>query len=162
MRQSDGSSTWRHPGSGECHTEATCSPTGTRLLERSTRSMRLTPQWHILLDYAKRAFDLLAEGTSQVTTDRAALVGSLRIAAPSDLARNTLLPWCSGLLALHLGVQLVLTASDKPRDVVRDEVDVALRFGAPRAARGLRNQTLIRCSRWKRLSSWVSPLPNSG
>jgi DNA-binding transcriptional LysR family regulator len=103
---------------------------GARLFERSTRSMRLTPQGHTLLDYATRAFDLLAEGESHVTTDRAALVGSLRVAAPSDLARTTLLPWLGEFLALHPGVQLVLAVGDRPKDVVRDEVDVALRFGA--------------------------------
>ncbi len=104
---------------------------GTRLFERSTRAMRLTVQGQTLLDYAKRAFDLLAEGESQVTEDRGALVGTLRVAAPSDLARNTLLPWFSEFLALHPGLQLALSVGDKPLDVVRDEVDVALRFGTP-------------------------------
>jgi DNA-binding transcriptional LysR family regulator len=102
---------------------------GTRLFERSTRAMRLTAQGQTLLDYAKRAFDLLAEGESQVTEDRGALVGTLRVAAPSDLARNTLLPWFSEFLALHPGLQLDLSVGDRPLDVVRDEVDVALRFG---------------------------------
>lgn len=102
---------------------------GTRLFERSTRAMRITAQGQILLDYAKRAFDLLAEGESQVTADRAALVGTLRVAAPSDLARNTLLPWLNEFLGLHPGVHLVLTVGDRPLDLLRDEVDVALRFG---------------------------------
>ncbi|MES2949618.1 MAG: LysR family transcriptional regulator [Pseudomonadota bacterium] len=104
---------------------------GTRLFERSTRAMRLTAQGQTLLDYARRAFDLLAEGESQVTEDRGALVGTLRVAAPSDLARNTLLPWFSEFLAQHPGLQLDLSVGDKPLDVVRDEVDVALRFGTP-------------------------------
>ena len=104
---------------------------GTRLFERSTRAMRLTAQGQTLLDYAKRAFDLLAEGESQVTEDRGALVGTLRVAAPSDLARNTLLPWFSEFLALHPGVELSLSVGDRPLDVVRDEVDVALRLGTP-------------------------------
>lgn len=104
---------------------------GTRLFERSTRAMRLTAQGQTLLDYAKRAFDLLAEGESQVTEDRGALVGTLRVAAPSDLARNTLLPWFSEFLALHPGLELSLSVGDRPLDVVRDEVDVALRLGTP-------------------------------
>ncbi len=104
---------------------------GTRLFERSTRAMRLTAHGQTLLDYAKRAFDLLAEGESQVTEDSGALVGTLRVAAPSDLARNTLLPWFSEFLALHPGVELSLSVGDRPLDVVRDEVDVALRLGTP-------------------------------
>jgi DNA-binding transcriptional LysR family regulator len=103
---------------------------GTRLFERSTRAMRLTSQGQILLDYANRAFELLAEGESQVTADRAELVGTLRVAAPSDLTRNTLLPWFSEFLEAHPGVQLALSVGDRPLDVMRDEVDVAIRYGA--------------------------------
>ncbi|HQA27063.1 MAG TPA: LysR family transcriptional regulator, partial [Candidatus Competibacteraceae bacterium] len=52
---------------------------GTRLFERSTRAMRLTPQGQILLEYANRAFELVAEGESQVTADRADVVGTIRV-----------------------------------------------------------------------------------
>ena len=103
---------------------------GARLFERSTRAMRLTPQGQTLLDYAVRAFELLDEGESLVTADRGELVGTLRVASPSDLTRSTLLPWFDEFLALHPGVQLSLSVGDRPLDVMRDEVDVALRYGA--------------------------------
>lgn len=102
---------------------------GVRLFERSTRAMRLTPQGQVLLDYAQRAFELIAEGESQVIDDRAALVGRLRVAAPSDLTRTVLLPWFDEFLHAHPGVRLALSVGDQPLDVVRDEVDVALRYG---------------------------------
>lgn len=102
---------------------------GVRLFERSTRAMRLTPQGQVLLDYAQRAFELIAEGESQVIDDRAALVGRLRVAAPSDLTRTVLLPWFDEFLRAHPGVRLALSVGDQPLDVVRDEVDVALRYG---------------------------------
>jgi DNA-binding transcriptional LysR family regulator len=102
---------------------------GTRLFERSTRAMRLTSPGQLLLDYATRAFDLLAEGESHVTDDRATLVGTVRVAAPSDLSRNTLMPWFSEFLRTHPGLHLALSVGDKPLDVLRDEVDVALRYG---------------------------------
>jgi DNA-binding transcriptional LysR family regulator len=108
---------------------------GTRLFERSTRAMRLTAQGQTLLGYATRAFELLAEGESQVTEERGALVGSLRVAAPSDLTRTTLLPWFSEFLAAHPGLQLSLSVGDRPLDVVRDDVDVALRYGTPADSR---------------------------
>jgi len=103
---------------------------GARLFERSTRAMRLTPQGQTLLDYAGRAFELLAEGESLVTADRGALVGTLRVAAPSDLTRSTLLPWFDEFLDAHPGLQLALSVGDRPLDVMRDEVDMALRYGA--------------------------------
>ncbi|MFZ6658887.1 LysR family transcriptional regulator [Undibacterium sp. TJN19] len=102
---------------------------GTRLFERSTRALRITAQGQILLDYAQRAFDLLDEGESQVSEARTALVGTIRVAAPSDLTRTTLIPWLDEFLALHPGVQLALNVGDRPLDVVRDEVDVAIRYG---------------------------------
>src|SRR5579862_7385157 len=74
---------------------------GTRLFERSTRAMRLTPQGQILLDYAVRAFELLDEGQAQVAADRATLVGTVRVAAPSDLTRNWLLPLFDEFMAAH-------------------------------------------------------------
>ncbi|MFT7724317.1 MAG: LysR family transcriptional regulator [Roseateles sp.] len=103
---------------------------GVRLFERSTRAMRLTAPGQTLLDYAGRAFDLVAEGEAQATADHAALVGALRVAAPSDLTRSVLLPWLDEFLRTHPGVQLVLSVGDRPLDVVRDEVDVAIRYGA--------------------------------
>jgi DNA-binding transcriptional LysR family regulator len=102
---------------------------GTRLFERSTRAMRLTSQGQVLLDYARRAFDLLAEGESQIAADRAELVGSIRLACSSDLARTTLLPWLGEFLESHPGLELTLSVGDLPLDVVRDEVDVAVRYG---------------------------------
>ena len=102
---------------------------GARLFERATRAMPLTPQGQTLLDYAVRAFELLDEGESLVTADRGELVGTLRVAAPADLTRSTLLPWFDEFLALHPGVQLSLSVGDRLLDVMRDEVDVALRYG---------------------------------
>lgn len=102
---------------------------GLRLFERSTRAMRLTLAGQTLLDYAKRAFELLAEGESQLDAERGALVGTVRVSAPSDLARTVLLPMFDDFLRLHPGVELVLHVGDRVLDVLRDEVDVAIRYG---------------------------------
>jgi len=102
---------------------------GTRLFERSTRAMRLTSQGQILLDYAVRAFELLDEAESQVDADRATLVGTLRVAAPSDLTRNLLLPLFDEFMGANPGLQLRLSVGDRLLDVLRDEVDVAIRYG---------------------------------
>jgi DNA-binding transcriptional LysR family regulator len=123
---------------------------GTRLFERSTRAMRLTTQGQIMLDYASRAFDLLGEGISQVTADRAEFVGEVRLAAPSDLARTILLPWLSEFLDMHSGLRLSISVGDKPLDVVRDEVDVAIRYGvladSRLVARTLANSSPVLCA----------------
>ncbi|MFL6709491.1 MAG: LysR family transcriptional regulator [Massilia sp.] len=102
---------------------------GTRLFERSTRALRLTQQGSIMVDYAQRALDLIAEGELQATEGNVELRGTVRVSAPSDLTRTTLLPMFDDFLALHPGVHLALGVSDQPRDVVRDEVDLAIRYG---------------------------------
>jgi DNA-binding transcriptional LysR family regulator len=101
----------------------------TRLFERSTRAMRLTPQGQTLLEYATRAFELVAEGAAQVTADRANIVGVIRVTAPSDLTRAVLLPWIDQFIAGHPGVHIALSVGDRTLDVIRDEVDVAIRYG---------------------------------
>jgi DNA-binding transcriptional LysR family regulator len=103
---------------------------GVRLFERSTRSMRITQQGQVLVDYATRALQLLEEGAAQITEDQRSLRGTIRMAAPSDLTRRMLLPWLDEFLALHESVSLNLSVSDTLHDVVRDEVDVAIRYGA--------------------------------
>src|SRR5690606_26608819 len=118
---------------------------GVRLFERSTRAMRLTPQGQILLDYASRAFELVEEGEAQATVDRAGLVGLIRLAAPSDLARATLLPWLDEVMEAHPGIELALSVGDRLLDVVRDEVDLAIRYGNLSDSR-LVARTLIRTS----------------
>jgi DNA-binding transcriptional LysR family regulator len=91
--------------------------------------MRLTDPGRTLIEYAGRAFDLLEEGEAQMSTGHAALIGNIRLAAPSDLTRNVLLPWLDEFLELHPGTQLQLHVGDRAMDVVRDEVDLAVRYG---------------------------------
>ncbi|MCJ0765107.1 LysR family transcriptional regulator [Variovorax terrae] len=102
---------------------------GARLFERSTRAMRLTVEGQTLLDYANRALELLEEGEAQLLDTGARLIGTLRISVPSDLARSVLLPWFDEFLALNPGVQISLSVSDRLADVMRDSMDLALRYG---------------------------------
>jgi DNA-binding transcriptional LysR family regulator len=102
---------------------------GERLFERSTRAMRLTPEGQTLLEYATRALELLQEGESQLASQSRSLVGTVRVAAPSDLTRGVLLPWFDVFLAANPGVRLELSVSDRVQDVMRDAVDLALRYG---------------------------------
>jgi len=70
-----------------------------------------------------------------VAADRAALVGTVRVAAPSDLTRNLLLPLFDEFMQAHPGLQLQLSVGDRVLDVMRDEVDIAIRFGTPADSR---------------------------
>ncbi|MFY8117941.1 MAG: LysR substrate-binding domain-containing protein [Roseateles sp.] len=112
---------------------------GVRLAERSTRALRLTSAGEQLRDYAQRVLELLEEGVAQLSEGGAApgragaaaasLRGRIRVSASSDLTRRVLLPLLDEFLARHPGVELQLQVGDSLLDVVRDQVDLALRYG---------------------------------
>lgn len=102
---------------------------GARLIERSTRALRLTPAGERLLDYGQRALDLLDEGVAQVSDSAERLSGRIRLSASNDLTRRVLLPLLDEFLDRHAGVELQLSVSDGLLDVVKEQVDVALRYG---------------------------------
>lgn len=110
---------------------------GARLVERSTRALRLTAAGERLRDYAQRALELLEEGLAQLhegepgrgKASAPVLRGRIRVSASSDLTRRVVLPLLDSFLERHPGVELHLNVGDGLQDVVRDEVDVALRYG---------------------------------
>lgn len=102
---------------------------GVRLFERTTRSMRLTEAGENLLGYCTRALSLLDEGAASVAEGCGELRGLLRITAPSDLVRRVMLPMLDDFLDQHPGIELMLAVSDSVQDVIRDQVDLALRYG---------------------------------
>jgi DNA-binding transcriptional LysR family regulator len=104
---------------------------GVRLFERTTRSLRITSEGEVLLGYCERALSLLDEGAAALAEGQGRLSGRIRVTAPSDLVRRTMLPMLDGFLDAHPGVELMLSVGDAVQDVVRDQVDVALRYGEP-------------------------------
>jgi DNA-binding transcriptional LysR family regulator len=100
-----------------------------RLVERSTRSMRLTPEGELLRDHAQRALGVLDDARALLGSRTEQLVGEIHVAAPSDLGREVLNPMLDGFLARHPRVQLAWHLSDGVHDLLRDQVDVAVRYG---------------------------------
>jgi len=100
----------------------------TRLFVRSTRSMRLTPEGSVFLEYSRQALALLNEGQALLNAD-GPVSGHLRLSMPSDVGRNVLLPWLDAFQAHYPQVTLSLQFSDRVIDLFRDPVDVAFRYG---------------------------------
>lgn len=102
-----------------------------RLFARSTRSLKLTDEGARYLPYAEEVLSVLREGQEQLHGGRQALQGTLRVAAPSDLGRNVLLPWITEFREAHPKLALKLFLSDHVTDIFRDPVDIAIRYGLP-------------------------------
>jgi DNA-binding transcriptional LysR family regulator len=103
---------------------------GTRLLQRTTRSVRLTPDGERFLDRCK---ELLTEAEQLEALFRPAatgLTGRLRIDLPNRIARDLVLPRLPEFLAAHPLLEVGISTTDRRVDLVHEGFDVVLRVGA--------------------------------
>lgn len=100
-----------------------------RLFARSTRSLRLTAEGETYLPFALEMLAVMQAGADSLHSGDNAIRGELKIAAPSDLGRNILLPIITDFSEKYPEVTLRLSVSDHISDVFRDPVDIAIRYG---------------------------------
>ncbi|ELY4855102.1 LysR family transcriptional regulator [Cronobacter turicensis] len=100
-----------------------------RLFARSTRSLRLTAEGEAWLPYAQEMLNILQAGAERLQGGDNEVKGELKIAVPSDIGRNVLLPVITAFCEKHPKVSLRIFMSDNVSDVFRDPVDVAIRYG---------------------------------
>ena len=103
---------------------------GTRLLQRTTRSVRLTPDGERFLDRCK---ELLAEAEQMQVMFRpeaSGLTGRLRIDLPNLLARDVIIPRLPEFLARHPQLEVGISTTDRRVDLVHEGFDCVLRVGA--------------------------------
>lgn len=103
---------------------------GLTLLNRTTRSVKLTDRGRIYLDSCRRILDDLDLAERQVRGEDADPRGELTIAAPVVFGRLHVLPVVTGLLAAFPDLNVRLVLSDRNTRLVEDGIDVAVRIGA--------------------------------
>lgn len=101
---------------------------GTRLLQRSTRVVRLTPDGEQLLPRARRLV-IEADEVAGLFAAPSSLRGEVRVDLPTSLARDVFIPRLPELFAAHPGLEVLLSATDRRVDVVREGFDCVLRIG---------------------------------
>jgi DNA-binding transcriptional LysR family regulator len=102
---------------------------GTRLLQRTTRSVRLTPDGERFLDRCK---ELLTEAEQLQAMFRPAtsgLSGRLRIDLPNTMARDIVIPRLPDFLAAHPQLEIGISSTDRRVDLVHEGFDCVLRVG---------------------------------
>lgn len=102
---------------------------GARLLQRTTRTVRPTPDGEA---YYARCLALLgdledAEGAFRGSLPR----GLLRVDVHGTLARHFLLPALPAFLARYPQLELCMSEGDRLVDLVREGIDCVLRVGTP-------------------------------
>lgn len=101
----------------------------TRLFARSTRSLRLTAEGEKYLPFAREMLSAMQAGAESLRTSEQDFQGELKIAMPSDVGRNVLLPVITDFCRIHPRISLRLFLSDHVSDIFRDPVDIAIRYG---------------------------------
>lgn len=109
---------------------------GMRLIERTTRKLRLTEEGELLYEELKDAL-LSWERVTQVLESRSTKpLGVLRVASPTILASFIVAPVLASLFKEHTELQAELIIGDKVTHLLEERIDVALRL-APMVSSGL-------------------------
>jgi len=98
-----------------------------RLLERSTRKLRLTEAGATLYDFVSRGVEEMDAGLLALSENEKDLRGRLRLSMPPSFEPMwTLL---DSFQALHTNIDIDLFVSERRLDFIEDGIDVALRIG---------------------------------
>ena len=106
---------------------------GVRLLQRTTRTVRLTPDGEQLVP---RAQQLVAEAdeVEAMFQGTRALRGLVRVDLPITFARDVIIPRLPELFAMHPQLELQISTTDRRVDVAREGFDCVLSIGTLRVS----------------------------
>jgi DNA-binding transcriptional LysR family regulator len=164
---------------------------GVRLLERSTRSLRLTELGGEVLDHAVRTAELSEAIESIVSNRLSDVTGTLRLSAPPSISDTLLTPLVTAFQASYPQIRVQILVTDRFVDHITEGVDLVFRFAAlkdsslvarriltyrhqlvaspaylksckpPKRPQDLRDHRLLAFSYWKANSSWTFVHKNS-
>jgi DNA-binding transcriptional LysR family regulator len=102
---------------------------GVRLLDRSTRSLRLTELGSEVLEHAQRSAESVEAIQSIVSNRRSSVSGMLRLSAPPSISDTLLTPLVTAFQASYPDVRVQILITNRLVDHISDGVDIALRLG---------------------------------
>ncbi len=102
---------------------------GTRLLNRTTRSVAPTEAGEQLLSRLGPAFQAIAQALDQVNDHRQTPTGTIRINAPQPAIEACFLPLLKPFLASYPEVRLEIISDAANIDIVKEGFDAGVRFG---------------------------------
>ena len=104
---------------------------GASLLQRTTRTLSLTPGGGLYYDHCLRVLREVEAVETQLSSSTSQVRGKLRIDMTASFARQIVLPAIAQFQARYPGIDLVLTLGDRPVDLIQEGVDCVVRSGAP-------------------------------
>ncbi|MFS2225836.1 LysR family transcriptional regulator [Pantoea sp. B65] len=104
---------------------------GSRLFDRTTRSLTLTDAGQAFYQTCSRVLEELSAAESLLALQRNRPAGRLRLALPHSFGRLQVMPLLNRFCHENPGVQLNITFTDRFIDILEDGIDVAVRIGGP-------------------------------
>ena len=101
----------------------------TSLLNRSTRRVAVTADGAAYYERASRLLTELDELDGSLAMSQLRPKGRLRIDVPPALARRVIVPALDGFFEKYPDIQLDIGASDRPADLIAENVDCVIRGG---------------------------------
>lgn len=102
---------------------------GVRLLERTTRQVRLTTAGRVYFERCRALLDLLRDADESVADLSGAVRGVLRVSAPPTWARRRIAPLLPAFLAAHPELRLEVSLTGARADLIGSHVDLVVRLG---------------------------------
>jgi len=103
---------------------------GVRLLERSTRSLRLTDVGSEVLEHAQRSAELGDAVDNIVSNVVSDVSGVLRLSAPPSISDSLVVPLVNGFQGSYPNVRVSIFFTERYVDHIAEGIDLVFRFGA--------------------------------
>ncbi|MDT7839075.1 LysR family transcriptional regulator [Aquabacterium sp. OR-4] len=135
---------------------------GLPLFHRGGRQMRLTLDGQAYFDSCASALDQIAATEAALTPQTRLLQGRVRLDMPVAFGKRIVLPLLLDIARQHPGLLLTMNFNEATVDLVRQEVDVAIRFGtlddsSHLVARRISRQTRLICAAPSYLAAHGTP-----
>jgi DNA-binding transcriptional LysR family regulator len=114
---------------------------GVRLLNRTSRTVTLTPEGTLFYRECQSAVAGVRKARAAVSTALESPRGVLRVSLPLALGELIVMPALPRLLGRHAGLSIEATLTDRFVDLVAENMDAVVRIGEPRAS-GLKRHRL--------------------
>lgn len=101
---------------------------GVRLINRTTRSLRLTDEGASYYDTCARVLAEIEEADAAVSAGRVEPQGALKVAMPASFGHQHLAPLIPEFASRYPKVQLALSLSDRNVNVIEEGFDLAIRI----------------------------------
>lgn len=101
----------------------------TTLFERTTRTIRLTPQGESFCKTCQYLLEVWAHGKLALQNKQDDIEGDIHIAAPTDITYQILAKWIPTFLDTYPHLNAIFHTSDQLHDVVKEGIDIAIRYG---------------------------------